>query len=115
MSFDATPINKTKRMRTMARQIYAFAIAHEMGWDGPAHALIDHGIDFITANGRTDRGGWVRTFNPDGSVLDPAEDAYDQSFVLLALAHAHKAGHRRRWRLARKPLRSSTSIWRMHG
>ncbi|HMF67452.1 MAG TPA: AGE family epimerase/isomerase [Phyllobacterium sp.] len=95
MSFESTPITKPKRMRTMARQIYAFAVAHEMGWDGPAHALIDHGIDFITANGRTDRGGWIRTFNPDGSVLDATEDAYDQSFVLLALAHAHKAGHKK--------------------
>ncbi|MDP1159617.1 AGE family epimerase/isomerase, partial [Klebsiella variicola] len=51
------------------------------------------GIRFITANGRTKRGGWVKTFNPDGTVLDGAEDAYDQSFVLLALAHAHRAGH----------------------
>ena len=59
LSFNATPINKTKRTRTMARQIYAFAVAHEMGWDGPAQALIDHGIRFITANGRTERGGWV--------------------------------------------------------
>ena len=45
LSFDAIPIKKTKRMRTMARQIYAFAVAHEMGWDGPANALIDHGIE----------------------------------------------------------------------
>ncbi|MBZ9654298.1 AGE family epimerase/isomerase [Phyllobacterium lublinensis] len=94
LSFDAIPIHKTKRMRTMARQIYAFAVAHEMGWDGPAHDLIDHGIRFITANGRTGHGGWVKTFNPDGSVLDATEDAYDQSCVLLALAHAHKAGHK---------------------
>ncbi len=94
LSFDAIPINKTKRTRTMARQIYAFAVAHEMGWDGPAQELIDHGIRFITANGRTERGGWVKTFNPDGSVLDPTEDAYDQSCVLLALAHSHKAGHK---------------------
>ncbi|CAN7551896.1 AGE family epimerase/isomerase [Phyllobacterium sp. LjRoot231] len=93
LSFDAIPINKTKRMRTMARQIYAFAVAHEMGWDGPAKALIDHGISYIK-NGRTDRGGWTKTFNQDGSVLDPTEDAYDQSCVLLALAHAHKAGHK---------------------
>jgi mannose/cellobiose epimerase-like protein (N-acyl-D-glucosamine 2-epimerase family) len=92
LSFDATPINKTKRMRTMGRQIYAFAVAHEMGWDGPAPALIDHGIQFIK-KGRTDRGGWARTFNADGSILDATEDAYDQSCVLLALAHAHKAGH----------------------
>ena len=85
LSFDAIPINKTKRTRTMARQIYAFAVAHEMGWDGPAQELIDHGIRFITANGRTERGGWVKTFNPDGSVLDPTEDAYDQSCVLLGI------------------------------
>lgn len=92
LSFDALPVNKTKRMRTMARQIYAFAVAKEMGWDGPAQDLIEHGLSFIT-KGRTDRGGWAKTFNPDGSVLDASEDTYDQSFVLLALAHAHKAGH----------------------
>lgn len=93
LTFDATPITRPKRMRTTARQIYAFAVAHEMGWNGPAYELIDHGIQFITANGRTDRGGWIKTFNPDGTVLDGTEDAYDQSFVLLALAHAHRAGH----------------------
>lgn len=92
LSFDGLPVNKTKRMRTMARQIYAFAVAKEMGWDGPAQDLIEHGLSFIT-KGRTDRGGWAKTFNPDGSVLDASEDTYDQSFVLLALAHAHKAGH----------------------
>ena len=89
------PINKTKRMRTMARQIYAFAVAHEMGWDGPAHALIDHGIGFITANGRTDRGGWVKTFNPDGSVLDATEDAYDQSCVLACFGPCAQGGAQR--------------------
>lgn len=92
LSFDGLPVNKTKRMRTMARQIYAFAVAKEMGWDGPAQDLIEHGLSFIT-KGRTERGGWAKTFNPDGSVLDASEDTYDQSFVLLALAHAHKAGH----------------------
>ncbi|KXF75426.1 mannose-1-phosphate guanylyltransferase [Paramesorhizobium deserti] len=94
LSLTGLPIERIKRTRTMARQIYAFAVAKEMGWDGPARELIDHGIRFIKAHGRTERGGWVKTFNPDGSAADPTEDAYDQSFVLLALAHAHKAGHR---------------------
>lgn len=94
LGFDARPLGKAKRMRTMARQIYAFAVAKERGWDGPADKLIDHGIDFIANYGRTDRGGWVRTLNPNGSVADPAEDAYDHSCVLLALAHAHRCGHR---------------------
>ena len=37
----AQPLKKPKRMRTMARQIYAFAVAKERGWDGPADRLID--------------------------------------------------------------------------
>src|SRR5690606_23146238 len=41
---------------------------------------------------------------PDGSVLDPAEDAYDHAFVLLALAHAHAAGHDRAMQLGREAL-----------
>ena len=93
------PLLKPKRMRTMARQVYAFAVAKARGWDGPADRLIAHGLDFMAGNGRTDRGGWVRTLNVDGSVADPAEDAYDHSCVLLALAHAHLCGHPRALRL----------------
>lgn len=93
VGFDATPLMKPKRMRTMARQVYAFAVAKSRGWDGPADRLISHGIEFMTRNGRTDRGGWVRTLNIDGSVADAAEDAYDHSCVLLALAHAHMSGN----------------------
>ncbi|HEV2900221.1 MAG TPA: mannose-1-phosphate guanylyltransferase/mannose-6-phosphate isomerase [Pseudaminobacter sp.] len=93
LSFDAEPLMKPKRMRTQARQVYAFAVAKERGWTGPADRLIAHGIDFMAGNGRTARGGWARTLNVDGSVADPVEDAYDHSCVLLALAHAHMSGH----------------------
>ena len=41
----AVPLKKPKRMRTMARQVYAFAVAKARGWDGPADRLISHGID----------------------------------------------------------------------
>lgn len=99
LSFDGRPLNKPKRMRTMARQVYAFAVAKERGWGGPADQLIDHGISFMAAKGRTDRGGWVRTLNTDGNVADPVEDAYDHACVLLALAHAHRAGHKDALRL----------------
>ena len=102
LSFDARPLGKSKRMRTMARQIYAFAVAKERGWPGPADKLIDHGIGFIEKCGRTGRGGWVRTLNSNGSVADPAEDAYDHSCVLLALAHAHRCGHPDALRLAQE-------------
>jgi len=104
LSFDGRPLGKPKRMRTMARQIYAFAVAKERGWTGPADKLIDHGISFIARYGRTDRGGWVRALQPDGSVSDPVEDAYDHSCVLLALAHAHRCGHPEALRLAEETL-----------
>jgi mannose-1-phosphate guanylyltransferase/mannose-6-phosphate isomerase len=93
LALDGSPLAKPKRVRTMARQIYAFAVAKERGWDGPADSLVAHGIDFIARHGRSARGGWVRTLNTDGSVADGAEDAYDHACVLLALAHAHKAGN----------------------
>ncbi|TIM20313.1 MAG: mannose-1-phosphate guanylyltransferase, partial [Mesorhizobium sp.] len=93
LGFDATPLMKPKRMRTMARQVYAFAVAKARGWDGPADRLISHGIEFMNRNGRTDNGGWVRTLNVDGTVADATEDAYDHSCVLLALAHAHMVGN----------------------
>ena len=83
-------------MRTMARQVYAFAVAKARGWDGPADELIAHGLAFMADKGRTERGGWVRTLNVDGCVADPVEDAYDHSCVLLALAHAHRVGTSRR-------------------
>lgn len=93
LGFDGLPIVKPKRVRTMARQVYAFAVAKERGWTGPADELIAHGIDFLSRHGRSARGGWVRVLNPDGSVADPVEDAYDHACVLLALAHAERAGH----------------------
>ncbi len=93
LGFDGEALMKPKRMRTTARQVYAFAVAKARGWNGPADRLIAHGIAFIAGKGRTDRGGWVRTLNVDGSVADATEDAYDHSCVLLALAHAHMCGN----------------------
>ncbi len=93
LGFDSEALMKPKRMRTTARQVYAFAVAKARGWNGPADRLIAHGIAFMAGKGRTDRGGWVRTLNVDGSVADATEDAYDHSCVLLALAHAHMCGN----------------------
>ena len=95
LTFHTEPVPRPKRMRTMGRQIYAFGVAHEMGWKGPSLDLIDHGICFIEKHGRSVSGGWVRTLSVDGSVLDGVEDSYDHASILLALAYAQKAGHPR--------------------
>src|SRR5690606_26190578 len=93
LALDGTPLMRPKRIRTMARQVYAFSMAKRRGWNGPADEIIAHGLDFIIGRGRTARGGFMRALYPDGSVLDATEDTYDHAFVLLALAHAYGAGH----------------------
>lgn len=92
LTFTSAPVLRPKRMRTIARQVYAFAVAKEFGWQGEADDLIAHGIAFMR-RGRTPEGGWARSLTLDGAVLDGGEDAYDHSCVLLALAHAHRAGN----------------------
>ncbi|QDZ01061.1 mannose-1-phosphate guanylyltransferase [Nitratireductor mangrovi] len=102
LDFAGKPLARPKRMRTMARQVYAFAVARARGWQGPADEIIAHGIDFIATRGRSDNGGWVRVLDVDGSVVDPVEDAYDHACVLLALAHAHLSGNPDAERLGRE-------------
>ena len=53
----------------MARQIYAFAIAGQMGWDGPAKALVRHGIEFLAQSRAPKNGGWVKSFQSDGWLV----------------------------------------------
>lgn len=92
VGLDGTPIMKPKRMRTMARQVYSFAVAARRGWYPDARELVAHGLDFLRSHGRRADGGWVKLLDPAGAVLDGAGDAYDQACMLLALAHAHRCG-----------------------
>ncbi|WP_050988421.1 AGE family epimerase/isomerase, partial [Sinorhizobium sp. CCBAU 05631] len=92
LSFEAMPLMKPKRMRTMARQVCAFSMAKLRGWEGDADRLIAHGITFME-KGRTKRGGWARMLHVDGTVADACEDAFDHACVMLMLAYAHQAGN----------------------
>ena len=92
LTFSGESTGKNKRMRTMARQTYAFCVAYAEEWDGPVAELIDHGISFMK-RGRTPLGGWSAVLSPKGEIVDPTEDFYDTAFVLFALAHAHRCGH----------------------
>lgn len=117
LSLGGAPLNKPKRMRTMARQVYTFAVAKQRGWEGPADRIVAHGLDFMIG-GRTASGGWARTLNVDGSVADPCEDAYDHACVLLALAFAHQAGHPEALRLGAETvayLDDRLEDWRLTG
>ncbi|MGO8610084.1 AGE family epimerase/isomerase, partial [Rhizobium johnstonii] len=41
---DGTLVADVRRARLVARQIYVFRMAAELGWKGNARALVDHGL-----------------------------------------------------------------------
>lgn len=75
-----------KRVRTQARQVYVFAHAHMLGWNGPADVLSRNGWTFLHDHARLPGGGWAKTLSRDGQVVDCTLDLYDQAFVIYALA-----------------------------
>jgi mannose/cellobiose epimerase-like protein (N-acyl-D-glucosamine 2-epimerase family) len=92
LNHDGTPADLGfKRLRVLARQIYCFANAELLGWDGDAREVLGHCFNTLTTTGWHPEGGWIHLWNADGSVKDPQRDTYDQCFVLLALAWLWKA------------------------
>lgn len=80
-----------KRLRVTARQIYCYAHASIMGWQGDADKVLRHCMTTLTETGWHDEGGFIHLYNPDGSVQDDTRDMYDQCFVLLAMAWLWRA------------------------
>ncbi|WP_199223176.1 AGE family epimerase/isomerase [Oricola cellulosilytica] len=92
LNFDGTPApHLSKRLRVLARQIYAFSYAKLMGWEGDAEGVLRHCFDTLVNTGWHEEGGWIHLFNPDGTVQDTTRDTYDHCFVLLGLAWLHRA------------------------
>lgn len=106
MSHDGTALDLPRRARVHARQLYCFAVAGSLGWDGDAAGILGPGlVDFERRYRRPD--GLIRTLvDGDGRVLDDNAVLYDQAFALFALAacasqgddalHARAAQHRDR-------------------
>ncbi|WP_166646601.1 AGE family epimerase/isomerase [Zavarzinia compransoris] len=88
---DGAPVEEPRRARVTGRQIYSFAIAEQLGWDGPTRDLVRHGLvsleSFIGTNGFV-----VPLKTVDGTVLRHDFDLYDHAFVLFGLAAAVGTG-----------------------
>ena len=80
-----------KRLRVLARQIYCYAEAQMMGWDGNYEEVLDHCVNTLINTGWHDDGGFIHLYNLDGTIQDDTRDAYDQCFVLLGFAALWKA------------------------
>jgi mannose-6-phosphate isomerase len=80
-----------RRVLVQARQIYCYAKAAQMGWYPEGRAIALKGLEHLLSRAKAPDGrpGYVHRLTPDGSVLDARRDAYDQAFVLFALATAY--------------------------
>ncbi|MEZ5952956.1 MAG: AGE family epimerase/isomerase [Hyphomonas sp.] len=80
-----------KRTRVVARQLYAFSHAAELGW-APGAGAADHVWAFF--RDRVWQGpdaGWPRCVDPAGDrVLDAVPDLYDYAFALFALGWRYR-------------------------
>ena len=86
-------LHDPRRARLVGRQIFAFAVAERLGWNGPAREMLRHGLDFLLKH--IVQGDVVRTVvTPAGEPAGSDFDLYDQAFVLFGLAAAAGVGER---------------------
>jgi mannose-6-phosphate isomerase len=102
-----------RRTLVQARQLYVFAVAGQMGWDGPWRAVMSAVADGLLARGRMDDGDWIFAFGADGRPLDLRRDLYTQAFAIFGLVHAAAAlGRTDLMAAARETRDRLTSAWR---
>ncbi|PXA86482.1 mannose-6-phosphate isomerase, partial [Caulobacter sp. D5] len=88
IDLDGSPVEAPRRARVQPRQIYAYAAAGLLGWDGPWKAALEHGLDFYLSKYRRPDGFMRTLVASDGTPLDDKVDLYDQAFGLFGLAMA---------------------------
>ncbi|MES2270206.1 MAG: AGE family epimerase/isomerase [Pseudomonadota bacterium] len=83
-----TPISDTRRARVVARQIYAFHTAQEIGWQGPSEELVRHGLKALLDHHISADNIAIPSYIPADGRYEGGFDLYDQAFVLLGLNYA---------------------------
>ncbi len=79
-----------RRARVQARQIWAYAEAGRLGWEGPWLRAVEDGCRYFEKHHLNDEGLCRTLLNSDGSALDETVMVYDQAFSLLALSAARQ-------------------------
>jgi mannose-6-phosphate isomerase len=89
------PLAVPRRSRVQPRQVYTFAMAGPLGWNGDAHGAIDQGLKFYLEKHRRADGFFNAVVGADGATLDNRANLYDQAFALFGLAAAHSVSPHR--------------------
>jgi mannose-6-phosphate isomerase len=91
LRLDGEPSGETRRARLYPRQIYAFSVAAELGWSGPALDAVRQGLNALLADYRRPDGLYRGLVAPNGATLVERAVLYDQAFMLLGFAGAYQA------------------------
>jgi mannose/cellobiose epimerase-like protein (N-acyl-D-glucosamine 2-epimerase family) len=85
---NGSALGRARRARVHPRQVYAFAQARALGWQGDASGIVDRGMSYFLRHYRRADGFFLTLADADGSALDSRALLYDQAFVLLGYAAA---------------------------
>ncbi|EGF93603.1 mannose-6-phosphate isomerase [Asticcacaulis biprosthecium C19] len=89
INLDGTPCDVDRRTRVAARQVYSYALAKTMGYEGETDRPIDQGLAWLSGPARNPENGYLyAVLKPDGEVVKGEFDFYDHAFAMLAYASA---------------------------
>lgn len=81
------PHGGERRLRTHARQAYAFLMAGRLGWNGPWQDIVADGTRCLIDRYRRPDGLFRRAVHADGSAADETPTLYEQAFTPFVLTH----------------------------
>lgn len=90
------PVSLPRRGRTQGRQIYNFAEAGPLGWQGPWRQIAWAGLENLILRHQRPDGLFRTLVAEDGTALDETAWIYDQAFALLGMASLHRVDPGRR-------------------
>lgn len=85
LSLDGRVMKLARRARVQARQIWSYAQAGRLGWQGPWRRAVRAGLERLEAEYLRPDGLCRTLLTAEGAPLDETAMLYDQAFVLLAL------------------------------
>lgn len=85
---DGRPTGAPRRARVQARQVYVFAKAGQLEWNGPWRSCVDRGLEDFVSHYRRSDNLYRALVSAEGAPIENEPRLYDQAFALLALSAA---------------------------
>lgn len=91
IGLDGQATEAARRGRVQPRQIYCYALAGRLGWQGPWLEALQHGLKYFEEKYWLETGYYANMVASSGDMLDDSFDLYNQAFALFGFAQAAQA------------------------